>query len=188
MVVELQRSSHLLVKSVKTQSNYLILIGMVNLSEVLVGLTNDIICRAVFGKKFSRDEGANRFNAMLTELMLLMGTFNLGDFVTSLAGVTRLNGLDARVKKCFEDFDKFFDSVIDEHVECGRGGGGDEREDFLDVLLALHKDSSNTGVTLSRDSIKGLILRWTHGNTSHVPDFGGDQQWSLQLLRLYHPT
>ncbi|KAK1318086.1 Cytochrome P450 71A26 [Acorus calamus] len=136
--------------------------SMVNLSEALVGLTNDIICRAVFGKKFSRDEGVNHFNAMLTEFMLLMGTFDLGDFVTSLAWVTRLNGLDARVKKCFEDFDKFFESVIDERVECGRGGGGDEREDFLDVLLALQKDSSNTGVTLSRDSIKGLILLKTH--------------------------
>ncbi|KAK1319279.1 E3 ubiquitin-protein ligase RGLG1 [Acorus calamus] len=161
--------------------------GMVNLSEALVGLTNDIICRAVFGKKFSRDEGVNHFNAMLTEFMLLMGTFDLGDFVTSLAWVTRLNGLDARVKKCFEDFDKFFESVIDERVECGRGGGGDEREDFLDVLLALQKDSSNTGVTLSRDSIKGLILKsgklsFNRRSLHHLGDVQNPYQHAISII------
>ncbi|KAK1271897.1 Cytochrome P450 71A1 [Acorus gramineus] len=141
--------------------------GLVNLSEALVSLTNNVVCRVAFGRKF--DGGAkNRFHAMLTEFLVLLGTFDVGDFIPSLAWVSGLNGFNARVKKCFEEFDTFFERVIDEHVQHGRDSGGVEGGNILDVLLALQNDDPSVGVVLSRDSIKALILDMFAAGTDTV--------------------
>ncbi|KAK1271898.1 Cytochrome P450 71A20 [Acorus gramineus] len=78
--------------------------GLVNLSEALVSLTNNVVCRVAFGRKF--DGGAkNHFHAMLTEFLVLLGTFDVGDFIPSLAWVSGLNGFNAMVNKCYEEFE-----------------------------------------------------------------------------------
>ncbi|KAK1319275.1 Cytochrome P450 71A1 [Acorus calamus] len=132
--------------------------GAVNLSEALVALTNDVFCRVAFGRKFNRSGGTNRFHAMLAEYLNLLGTFDVGDFIPSLFWVSGLNGFDARVKKSVEELDTCFERMIEEHIQCRRDGGGDERENILDVLFALMQNDSSIGVALSRDSIKALIL------------------------------
>ncbi|KAK1294877.1 Cytochrome P450 71A8 [Acorus calamus] len=117
--------------------------GLVDLSEVFAVLSNDIICRVVFGRKFNREEGENYFHVMLAEFLDLLGTFAVGEFIPSLAWVSRLNGLNVRVKRNNEEFDAFFERVLDEHIKSRRGGGGGgEGEIFLDVLLALKDDVS----------------------------------------------
>ncbi|KAK1293773.1 Cytochrome P450 71A1 [Acorus calamus] len=46
---------------------------------------------------------------MLAEFLVLLGTFDVGDFIPSLNWVSGLNGFNVRVKKCFEEFDTFFE-------------------------------------------------------------------------------
>ena len=65
----------------------------VNLSELFANLTNDVICRVAFGKKYGGDEGERKFNELLGELMRLLGVFYVGDFIPSLAWVYHINGL-----------------------------------------------------------------------------------------------
>ncbi|KAK1319276.1 Cytochrome P450 71A1 [Acorus calamus] len=101
--------------------------GLVDFSEAFGVLSNNIICSVVFGRKFSREEGENYFHLMLAAFLDLLGTFAVGEFIPSLAWVSRLNGLNARVKRNNEEFDAFFERVLDEHIESrrdvGEGGG-----------------------------------------------------------------
>jgi hypothetical protein len=138
----------------------------VNLSEMLVTLTNDVTCRVAFGKKYSAgSEGGREFQGLLGELMRLLGAFNLGDFIPWLAWVNRINGFDARVEKVAKEFDKFLDAIVEQHIcslkreSNGDGSvrGEDHRNNLVDVLLAIQKDNV-TGVAIDRESIKALIL------------------------------
>jgi len=102
---------------------------------------------------------------LLEELMGLLGSFNVGDFIPWLAWVNRINGFDARVEKVAKEFDKFLDVIVEQHM-CGtlkresNGDGsiqGEDENSLVDVLLAIQKDNV-TGVAIDRESIKALIL------------------------------
>ncbi|KAK1319281.1 Cytochrome P450 71A1 [Acorus calamus] len=150
--------------------------GLVDFSEAFGVLSNDIICSVVFGRKFSREEGENYFHLMLAAFLDLLGTFSVGEFIPSLAWVSRLNGLNARVKRNNEEFDAFFDRVLDEHIESRRDGG--EGGNFLDVLLALQNDVifpavenaqfSNGGASFERRQLLDAVPHFEPCNISGV--------------------
>ncbi|XP_008239356.1 PREDICTED: cytochrome P450 71A22-like [Prunus mume] len=146
----------------------------VNLSELFASLTNDVICRVAFGKKYSGDEGARKFKKLLVEFMILLGGFYVGDFIPWLGWVSQINGLDARVEKVAKEFDEFLDSVVDEHMctlnmkgeSCGDNMSveGEDGKDLVHLLLEIQKQNK-TGSSIDRDSIKGIILDIFGGGT-----------------------
>lgn len=139
----------------------------VNLSELFISLTNDVICRVAFGKKYSGGEAARKFKKLLEEFMILLGGFYVGDFIPLLGWVSRVNGLDKRVEKVAREFDEFLDSVVEEHMcsldtkgkNCGNNSSveGEDKKDLVDVLLQIQKQNT-AGFSIDRDSIKGIIL------------------------------
>ncbi|KAM1025817.1 hypothetical protein ACFX13_039567 [Malus domestica] len=134
----------LLTKSVKQSSMSSL---PVNLSELFISLTNDVTCRVAFRKKHSRGEAARKFKKLLEEFMILLGGFYVGDFIPRLGWISRVNGLDTRVKKVAREFDEFLDSVV----------VGEDKKDLVDVLLEIQKQNT-AGFSIDRDSIKGIIL------------------------------
>lgn len=137
----------------------------VNLSELFAKLTNDVICRVAFGKKYGGDEGGRKFNELLGELMRLLGAFYVGDFIPSLAWVYHINGFDAQVDKVAKEFDKFMEDILEEHITYrvkreSNGDGSNQggyKKDLVDVLLEIQKDNS-AGLAIDREHIKGLVL------------------------------
>ncbi|KAL5544044.1 hypothetical protein UlMin_007828 [Ulmus minor] len=134
----------------------------VNLSELTLSLSNSVICRVAFGKKYDEDgdeEDVNgrksRFQEILQETQELLGGFCLSDFFPSLSWINKFNGLEARLDKCFRELDSFYDKVIEEHLDLKRVKD-DEEEDFVDVLLRVQKDPNKT-ISLTNDQIKGVI-------------------------------
>ncbi|KAL0341606.1 UNVERIFIED_CONTAM: cytochrome [Sesamum calycinum] len=71
----------------------------VNLSEMFTGLTNDVISRSAFGRKYSEGEIGKKFLSLLTEFLELLGSFPIGSFIPGLSWISRVNGFDARVDK-----------------------------------------------------------------------------------------
>ncbi|KAB2633281.1 cytochrome P450 71A3-like [Pyrus ussuriensis x Pyrus communis] len=146
----------------------------VNLSELFISLTNDVICRVAFGKKYSGGEAARKFKKLLEEFMILLGGFYVGDFIPLLGWVSRVNGLDTRVEKVAREFDEFLDSVVEEHMcsldtkgeNCGNNLSveGEDKKDLVDVLLQIQKQNT-AGFSFDRDSIKGIILDIFGGGT-----------------------
>ncbi|KAK9939933.1 hypothetical protein M0R45_016613 [Rubus argutus] len=137
---------------------------VVNLSELFVTLTNDVVCRVALGRKYSSidsKEDGKTFHELLLEFGELLGSLNIGDFIPWLAWLSRVNGLNAKLDKVAKQFDDFLDRVIQEHVDHGSKSTGDDRNeeqrDFVDVLLEIQKRNS-LGFHLDIVSIKALIL------------------------------
>lgn len=164
----------LLVKKIEDSSP-----DLMDLSDVFATLTSDVICRVALGRKYGESNMAGRrFKAMLEEFMGLLGRFNVGDCIPSLGWINRLSGFNSRVERVAKEFDDFLEGVVEEHtskllrpsqedsksnnnnsksIDDFRGGEGDQKKDFVDVLLEVQKDNL-AGFPLSRLSIKALIL------------------------------
>ncbi|EXB94453.1 Cytochrome P450 71A9 [Morus notabilis] len=124
----------------------------VNLSELALSFSNNIICRVAFGKKF--ENGNTRFLEMLHETQGLLGGFCMADFFPWLGWLNKLNGLEMRLEKCFRELDNFYDKVIEEHLDPKRPKA--EHEDVVDVLLQVQRDPSQA-ITINNDQIKGVL-------------------------------
>ncbi|XP_015882500.2 cytochrome P450 736A117 [Ziziphus jujuba] len=136
----------------------------VNLSEMFAFLSNDVICRVAFGKKYSRDETGNMVNKVLSQLKKLLGGFYVGDYIPWLAWIHCLSGVDAQVEKLNDEFNKFLDGVVEEHGNNFNikekklyEDGDQDNKDFVDVLLELQRDEM-AGFNLDKEHMKGLIF------------------------------
>ncbi|KAF5197788.1 Cytochrome p450 [Thalictrum thalictroides] len=138
--------------------------SVINLSEMFVHLSYDVVCRAALGKKYNDGKVGSKFKGILKEYVYLFGVTNVGDLIPSLAWVNNLNGLNARVEKSFRDVDSFINEVVEEHIEKkrridGRHGSGDnEEEDLVDVMLAIENGEREHGISWARDTTKAIVL------------------------------
>ncbi|KAK6148273.1 hypothetical protein DH2020_019185 [Rehmannia glutinosa] len=133
--------------------------SVVNLSDVLVSLTNDVVCRVALGRKYS-DHGEDKmFKDFLVEFVELLGATSLGDYIPWLGWIDRVNGLDARLEKVAKLFDEFLEIVIQEHKDRKKREevGGDAELDFVDILLQFQEETKGSTL-VEDDTIKALIL------------------------------
>ncbi|XP_074582887.1 cytochrome P450 71A1-like [Curcuma longa] len=129
-------------------------------SEMITELTNNVLCRVAFGRKrFLELGGGTNVRKMFADLMTLLAEFPVRDFAPSLGWLDYLSGLDARVNKTALEFDGFIEKMLVEHETRRRKSDGDgadaTAEDFVDILLS---SEAAEGATLSRDTVKGIIL------------------------------
>ncbi|KAF3779784.1 Cytochrome P450 83B1 [Nymphaea thermarum] len=138
--------------------------GPVNLSEMLLSLSNNIICRIAFGKKYNPEEegyGKSRFQDAVETLQALLGAFFVGDFFPSLKWVDSLTGLHGKLLSNLHNLDLFYDEVIRDHSDPRRRP---EQQDFVDSLLDAQKDRSED-VLLTVNNIKGMLMDIFIGGT-----------------------
>nr|DAD41772.1 TPA_asm: hypothetical protein HUJ06_016095 [Nelumbo nucifera] len=96
--------------------------------------------------------------------MSLLGMFSVRDFFPYLGWINTVTGLDRRLKRTSQELDKLPDQVIRDHVttiviEDQRSKDQRDAEDFLDILLQAHKDSTlDIPIPITRDNIKAIIL------------------------------
>ncbi|KAL7238354.1 hypothetical protein ACSBR2_004453 [Camellia fascicularis] len=160
----------------------------VNLTNMFVLLTNNIVCRVFSGRTYIGRE----FKELLEIFMELLCAFNVGDYIPWLAWLNRINGFDGRVDKIAKEFDQFLDDIIEEHMisqnqreseneSNGSGSGGHEGEspqDFVHVLLEIQRDKMD-GFLVDGDSIKSIILGifLAGTNTTYTA-----QEWTIAEL------
>ncbi|KAL0417244.1 UNVERIFIED_CONTAM: cytochrome [Sesamum latifolium] len=179
-----EEETELLAKRIKTHCPSR---SPVNLSELFTSLTNDVICRAAFGRKYSDGKGGKKFLMLLTEVLQLLGSFSIGEFIPCLSWINRVNGFDNRVERVAKEVDDFLEMVIQEHMKdelqsCCASDQDDSRENFVDILLNIYKDN-NTGVSIDKDSIKAIILDILAGGTDTT---SATLEWAMtELVR--HP-
>ncbi|CAA3012841.1 cytochrome P450 71A8-like [Olea europaea subsp. europaea] len=129
-----------------------------NMSDLFTAITNDVVCRSAFGRKYRDGATGEKFLQLITEFLGLLGTISVGEFIPWLAWINRVNGFDARVDFVAKELDEFLEGVIQEHWDMENSSGKDEsKENFVDILLKIYKDNT-TGVSIDRDGIKAIIL------------------------------
>ncbi|KAJ8420219.1 hypothetical protein Cgig2_033972 [Carnegiea gigantea] len=154
--------------------------SVVNLRETFVTLTNDVLCRAAFGRKYARDERAN-FGVLLKKFVELLGEFAMGDFVPWLGWIDRVNCLEDRLDKVAKALDAVLERFVDEHLDSNSNRRA-KVKDFVDVLLEVQKDNT-AGVLMDRESIKAVILDTFAAGTDTSSAL---MEWAMSEL-LRHP-
>ncbi|EYU22200.1 hypothetical protein ABFS82_09G012700 [Erythranthe guttata] len=158
---------------------------LVNLSELFVSVTNDVICRAVFGRKYGEGEGGKRFLMLLRKVVEYMGSVSIGEFVPWLSWINYVTGFHRRVDKAAREVDGFLEMVVQEHMLINEGvriSRDESRENFVDILMNLYKDDKS-GVSVDRDGIKAIILDIIAGGTDTS---AATLEWTMSEL-LRHP-
>lgn len=128
--------------------------GPVNLTELTLLLTNNVVCRVALGK---RDRGTNKVYKTLKETQQMLGGFFVDDFFPRLGWLNKFTGFQSRLEKNFRDMDSFYDQVIKEHIDESSDRARADHEDVVDVLLQLQKDSSQP-IAITDRQIKGVLV------------------------------
>ncbi|TXG50174.1 hypothetical protein EZV62_022698 [Acer yangbiense] len=159
----------------------------IDLSEMLISLMRDLICRAAFGRKYGENEGESgrKLKKLLEELGEMLGVFSVGDFIPWLGWLDQVSGLNAKIERVFRDFDHFFNVVIDDRKarqDDSSTSLSEDRMDLLDILLQIRKDGTN-GICMAKEHIKAILLDMFAGATDTTCTV---IEWAMtQILR--HP-
>lgn len=158
----------------------------VNLSDMFLSLTNDIICRVALGRKYSEEEDGRKSMETLRVFVELLGFFDVGSYIPWLAWVNRFNGLDSKVEKSVKQIDGFLEGVIEEHNNKRKGEAETDYTteerclDFVDILIEIKKENT-AGFALDRDAMKAIILDIFGGGTDTTHSV---MEWGMsELLR-----
>ncbi|XP_050376947.1 cytochrome P450 CYP736A12-like [Argentina anserina] len=134
--------------------------GVVNVSELIGAMNENITYRMLLG--CTTDD---RFDlkVIVEEMLLLIGAFNIADFVPSLAAFD-IQGLTKRLKIISKQIDQLLEKIVDDHEQVARTKNGKQgrHEDFVDVLLSLMNQPLNPNdeqvVHLDRANVKAILL------------------------------
>nr|F5BHA2.1 RecName: Full=Tabersonine/lochnericine 19-hydroxylase; AltName: Full=Cytochrome P450 71BJ1 [Catharanthus roseus]ADZ48681.1 tabersonine/lochnericine 19-hydroxylase [Catharanthus roseus] len=142
--------------------------SIINGDEIFSTLTNDIIGRSAFGRKFSEEESGSKLRKVLQDLPPLLGSFNVGDFIPWLSWVNYLNGFEKKLNQVSKDCDQYLEQVIDDtrkrDEENGANNNGGNHGNFVSVLLHLQKEDVK-GFPSEKGFLKAIILDMIVGGT-----------------------
>ncbi|PWA48854.1 3-beta-hydroxylase [Artemisia annua] len=123
----------------------------VDLSNMLVSLTKDVVCRIALGQKYYEDW----FKDLMKELMDVLGVFSVGNYVPSLSWIDRLSGLEGRAYKVAKQLDAFLEGVVKQHEN--KSNESVRNQDVVDILLETQREQANAGTPSHRDTVKALM-------------------------------
>ncbi|XP_021810752.1 cytochrome P450 CYP736A12-like [Prunus avium] len=138
---------------------------VVDLSEKVGGLVEDITYRMVLGRK---NDDMFDLKGTVEETLFLAGAFNIGDYVPFLSPLD-LQGLAKRMKRISRTIDQLFEKIIGEHEQVSKSGQvqGRSHKDFVDVLLSLIHQPLNPNdeqvYMMERTNVKAILLDMISG-------------------------
>ncbi|KAG5536995.1 hypothetical protein RHGRI_024434 [Rhododendron griersonianum] len=116
--------------------------SLVNMNDLLVTLTNNIVCRVAMGRKYDGAGEGKKFTELLAGAVELLGVSNVGDYIPWLAWINSISGFDAKVDKVAKGMDEFLEGVVEErrnlykreNGDSGRGSRDSEETQDFDML------------------------------------------------------
>ncbi|KAK1381080.1 Psoralen synthase [Heracleum sosnowskyi] len=130
---------------------------LVNLSDLLAELTNNVVCRVALGRKYYSVYKGKSYKILFDELMKMLGySRSIGDFFPWLGWVDWLSGLKGKVEKAANEIDTFLEGVLRDHTGTTVSNNGCANKDFVSILLEIQ--NTDAGSSIDRECIKALIL------------------------------
>ncbi|CAO2840623.1 unnamed protein product [Amaranthus hypochondriacus] len=172
-----EQEASFIVEKIKKSCN-----SLVNLREIIMSYTNDVICRASLGRKYSVDDGeGSNFKKLLNDAMKLLGQFSFEDMIPWLGWIDRIMGLKGQVDNIAQGLDDIIGKVVEEYQNklgyknniLGEIDGKRVNIDnFVEILLQFQKENND----IPLESIKAIILEHksssTHGQFIEILAFG----------------
>ncbi|TKY55274.1 steroid 17alpha-monooxygenase or 17alpha-hydroxyprogesterone aldolase [Spatholobus suberectus] len=125
----------------------------VNLSEMLMSTSMKIVCKCIFGRKYS-GYNYSKVKESVGKVMVHLAAFTVRDYFPLMGWVDVLTGKIREYNATFEALDAVFDQVIAEHLTAKTHS---KKKDFVDILLQLQEDSM-LNFELTKNDIKALIM------------------------------
>ncbi|KAL7601067.1 flavonoid 3'-monooxygenase [Lactuca sativa] len=137
----------------------------VQLDKLLNLCISNALSRVMLGRRVFTNGGgaggdpkADEFKEMATELQVLAGEFNIGDFIPALDWLD-LQGITKKMKNLHDRLDAFLNVILQEHKTTAANGGASGHDvDFLCMLLSLRDEADGDEAKLSDVEIKALLL------------------------------
>ncbi|KAH9794616.1 cytochrome P450 71A22 [Citrus sinensis] len=131
----------------------------INLSEMILAVSNNIASRCIFGRKVEDEEeengsGESKFGELTKKYPILLASTCVGDLYPSLKWIDFLTGSIGHLHKTARDLGDLVDQVIEEHRITLTD---DDKKDFIHVLLQLQKDG-NDGIEVTQDTLKAILM------------------------------
>ncbi|XP_044502084.1 desmethyl-deoxy-podophyllotoxin synthase-like [Mangifera indica] len=126
---------------------------VINLSEKIFAMTNNVVSRAAFGQK-CKDQ--HDFTNLLEEIMHLAGGFNIADLYPSLRFLPALTGMKSALMKIQKKVDKILEDIVTEH-KLKRKADTNGNDDIVDALLNYEEANENE-FHLTTDQVKSVTL------------------------------
>ncbi|XLS70566.1 hypothetical protein HN51_027431, partial [Arachis hypogaea] len=132
----------------------------VNLGEMVVASSNNIVCKCALGRKYGKEGG---IQDLARRVMIYLTAFTVGDYFPALGWVDVVSGKIGRYRETFRTLDGLFDKVIEEHKMAKKGesdgDGSNNKKDLVDVLLGIQEDAMVDGeYMLTNNDIKSLLM------------------------------
>ncbi|CAJ1943742.1 unnamed protein product [Sphenostylis stenocarpa] len=127
----------------------------VNLSEMIMSTSNNIVCKCALGRKFEGDDD-NRVKVLARETMIHLAAFTVRDYFPWLGWVDVVTGKIEKYKATAGTMDALFDEAITERLRAKREGEHSKRKDFVDILLQLQEDNM-LGFEFTMNDVKVLV-------------------------------
>ncbi|CAI0413823.1 unnamed protein product [Linum tenue] len=127
--------------------------------EMAFKTTTNAMLSMLWGGVAGDDEGFyGEFRELESEMLVLMGTPNVSDFIPALARFD-LQGIEKKSKRLLDKFDEILSSVIEERLRAVEKRGGNGRKDFLQVLLDLNRHGGSDGESyVTTNQVKALLM------------------------------
>ncbi|KAJ6811716.1 premnaspirodiene oxygenase-like [Iris pallida] len=138
----------------------------VNLTAMLVSLTNSVSCRAISSCRVD-DAYRKKFVSALEDLLNLGSGFTVTDWFPSFGFIDVIVGVKRRLERSRLRFSEMMDEIIEEHRERtakrrNNNSAGEDHEsgveDLIDVLLRIKDDDDQLEVPLTVDNVKAVIF------------------------------
>ncbi|KAJ8748031.1 hypothetical protein K2173_011852 [Erythroxylum novogranatense] len=148
--------------------------AVINLSRMLLSVSNNMISRTALGRVYEEESGKKNFGDLAKGWIDLLGSLCFKDTVPSLGWMDVLSGFNARLDSTFRALDEFLDQVIEQHRESENY----DEQDFVNILLRLQKDGS-LGLDLTPDNIKAILMSMFVGGTDTT---AATLEWAMAEL------
>ncbi|XP_027942744.1 cytochrome P450 71A1-like [Vigna unguiculata] len=132
----------------------------VNLTEILIETSNNIMSRCVLGRKYDNPDGGISFGELGRKMMKHLATFSVGDFFPLLGWIDVLSGQVPEFKATFRALDSFFDQLIAERktIMNMESYQSDRNKDFVDSLLQIQDGAGKYDFQLTHDDVKAILM------------------------------
>uniref|UniRef100_A0ACD5VPC8 Uncharacterized protein n=1 Tax=Avena sativa TaxID=4498 RepID=A0ACD5VPC8_AVESA len=168
--------------------------AVVDLCELLIVYANMVVSRAAFGDDSARglygdgDKG-RELRKVFADFEELLGTAPVGELVPWLGWLDAVRGTERKIRRTFEALDGVLEKVIDDHrrrrhASRQTGDDGDDRRDFVDVLLDVNEKDKEGGIRLDTIEIKAIILDMFAAGTDTTSTA---MEWAIAEL-VTHPN
>ncbi|XP_017214929.1 cytochrome P450 71B34 [Daucus carota subsp. sativus] len=129
----------------------------IQINERIFSLTKKFICDVAFGTSYEVEKlKDSEIERTFIEANAMFSSFWASDFFPSFGWIIdTLTGVQRKLDKSFDEFDQFYEAVINEHLDPNRPKS--EHEDITDGLIAMSKDPT-CPVRLTKDHIKAVFM------------------------------